>query len=78
LATHTLFEGEGMTKLLSVEEAMELLQISKPTMYRLTSKKKIPFYKIGGIVRFNEAHLMEWLESKGIKPEGGEDVRKAM
>lgn len=67
-----------MTKLLSVEEAMELLQISKPTMYRLTSKKKIPFYKIGGIVRFSEAHLMAWLESKGVQPEGGDDVRKAM
>jgi excisionase family DNA binding protein len=67
-----------MNRLLTVEEAVAYLQVSKPTIYRLTSKKKIPFFKIGGSVRFSEAHLLAWLESKGVTPEGGADVREAM
>ena len=67
-----------MNRLLTVEEAMQFLQVSKPTIYRLTSQKKIPFYKIGGSVRFSETHLLAWLESKGVMPKEVENERKAM
>ena len=57
-----------MTQLLTIDEAINLLQISKPTMYRLTSQKRIPFVKVGGSVRFSEARLTEWLEKLTIVP----------
>lgn len=60
-----------MTQVLAVKEAMMFLQISKPTIYRLTSKKKIPFFKIGGSVRFRETHLLTWLEKHGVMPREG-------
>ncbi|MBI9096371.1 MAG: helix-turn-helix domain-containing protein [Sphaerochaeta sp.] len=68
-----------MNKLLTVEEAMTFLQISKPTIYRLTSKKRIPFFKIGGSVRFSETQLLTWLEKHGVMPrEGVENDREAI
>jgi len=48
------------------------------TLYRLTSQKKIPFYKIGGNVRFSEAHLLAWLEKHAVMPEGVEYGREAI
>lgn len=59
-----------MKKLLTLEEAVEILQISKPTMYRLTSQKRIPHIKVGGSVRFLESRLIEWLESNAVEPGG--------
>ncbi|MDD4572760.1 MAG: helix-turn-helix domain-containing protein [Sphaerochaeta sp.] len=68
-----------MNKLLTVEEAIKFLQVSKPTIYRLTSKKKIPFFKIGCSVRFSETHLLAWLEKHGVMPrEGVENDRAAI
>jgi len=57
-----------MKKLITFEEAVEVLQISKPTLYRLTSQKKIPHVKIGGRVRFLESQLAEWIESMIVQP----------
>jgi excisionase family DNA binding protein len=57
-----------MTKLLTLDEAVALLQVSKPTLYRFTSQRKIPFIKIGGSIRFNEVKLVQWLEEQTIVP----------
>ncbi|MBN2795310.1 MAG: helix-turn-helix domain-containing protein [Clostridia bacterium] len=65
-------------RLFNIGEASSFLQISKPTLYRLTSQKKIPFYKIGGNVRFSEAHLLAWLEKHAVMPEGVEYDREAI
>jgi NitT/TauT family transport system substrate-binding protein len=59
-----------MKKLLTIEEAVDLLQVSKPTIYRLTSQKRIPFIKIGGVVRFDETRLTGWLDGLAVEPEG--------
>ncbi len=76
---HAFRGSSEMNKLLTVEEAVAFLQVSKPTMYRLTSQKKIPFYKIGGSVRFSEAHLIAWLDRHGVVPmEGFENDREAI
>jgi len=58
-----------MKQLLTLEDAVALLQISKPTMYRLTSQKRIPHVKVGGCVRFIESQLIEWVESHSVVPE---------
>jgi len=66
-----------MMKLLTLDEAVELLQVSKPTLYRFTSQRKIPFIKIGGSIRFNEMKLIQWLEEKTVVP-GESYGRKAI
>ncbi len=57
-----------MNKLLTLDEAVDLLQVSKPTLYRFTSQRKIPFIKIGGLIRFSEVKLLQWLEEMTVVP----------
>lgn len=47
---------------LSIEEATEYMNISKSFLYKLTSKKKIPYYKPSGkIVYFKREDLDKWM-----------------
>jgi excisionase family DNA binding protein len=52
--------------LLNMDEVCERLSISKSTLYRLTSERRIPFYKIGGRVLFSEEILQEWIEKRRV------------
>jgi excisionase family DNA binding protein len=53
-------------KLLTVEEAAELLQVKPGTLYSWASKGKIPFRKVGALLRFHHGELMTWtLEQAG-------------
>lgn len=51
-------------EVLTVEEAVKYMGISKPTLYKLTSERKIPFYKpTEGKNYFKRTELNEWLLS---------------
>ena len=50
------------------EQACQLLSVSKGFLYKQTSSKRIPYYKIGGKILFKEAQLLEWVEKRFIKP----------
>jgi excisionase family DNA binding protein len=55
--------------ILTVNEAAEYTRLSKPTLYRLTSTKKIPFLKVGGKLLFKLDTLTAWLNSQSVEPE---------
>ena len=62
-----------MTKLLSPQELSEVLSISIETVYAWTSQKRIPYIKMGRLVRFNADEVNKWLERQKIAPyESGE------
>jgi excisionase family DNA binding protein len=50
-----------MKKLLTPDDVCELLTIEKSTLYAWTSKKRIPYRKLGGI-RFDEDEILRWLK----------------
>ena len=57
------------TRVLNIDEAAELLGVSKPTIHRLIRearerKGSFPFHKQGGKLMFLEHELMEWVTSK--------------
>jgi excisionase family DNA binding protein len=59
-------EGETMTepiaeRFLTYEQAAEFLSVSKSALYTLVSRKRIPFYRRGRIVRFRQSELERWL-----------------
>lgn len=54
---------EKVRPYLSLEEACELTDLSKSTLYRMTSEKQIPHIKRGGKLLFNRIELIEWLQS---------------
>ncbi|MBD79026.1 MAG: hypothetical protein CL840_08915 [Crocinitomicaceae bacterium] len=51
-------------KFLNSDKAAEFLGIKKSTLYKLTSERKIPFYKPSGkLILFKEAELEKWIEN---------------
>jgi excisionase family DNA binding protein len=47
-------------KFLSVQEAAELLRLSRRTLYGLVSQRAIPYRKAGRRLLFMESELVEW------------------
>ncbi|WP_339622543.1 helix-turn-helix domain-containing protein [uncultured Winogradskyella sp.] len=49
-------------EILTVEDATVYLQLSKSCLFKMTSKKEIPFYKPGGKkIYFKKSELDEWI-----------------
>ncbi len=53
---------------LNVKEAATLLNISEKTIYRMVKSRTIPCSKIGGLWRFSESELLEWVKSSVASP----------
>jgi len=51
-----------MEKLLTPEKVCEMLAIEKSTLYAWTSKRRIPFIKVNGLLRFKESEIVRWLK----------------
>ena len=55
-------------KYLSVKELSEYLGIPKHTIYSWTSMKRIPYVKIGRLLRFDKNKIDSWLKERTIEP----------
>ncbi|MDD2424324.1 MAG: helix-turn-helix domain-containing protein [Candidatus Cloacimonetes bacterium] len=53
-------------KLLSINDLKEIFNISKTTVYRIVESRKIPFYKISGVIRFSEEDIINYLNENKI------------
>jgi excisionase family DNA binding protein len=53
--------------LLGMGEAADFLEISKSTLYKLTFRKAIPFYKYGRFVKFKIEDLQSWREARLVE-----------
>jgi excisionase family DNA binding protein len=51
------------SEVLNADQAAELLHIAKQTLYSLTSRRKIPFYKNGKKILFKRGDLEEWMNA---------------
>jgi len=49
-------------KLLTTQEACDLLRCSKPTLHRWKKAGIVPFIRIGGNIRYRESDLTELIE----------------
>ncbi len=57
-------ETAGPAKLLTFEEAMDILRIGKSKLYDMVGKKEIPCVKIDRHIRFDQKDLTKFIESK--------------
>jgi excisionase family DNA binding protein len=57
-----------MPKIIDKKELSEKLKISERTIDRLRTKKKdpLPSFKLGGLVRFYEDKVNNWLFNQGL------------
>lgn len=51
-------------RLLTLEVAAEILQVSKRTLLRMIQKKDVPAFKVGGQWRIRESQFRKWVEHK--------------
>jgi len=51
----------------NTEQLAGYLGLSKTSIYRLISRRQIPFYKLGHNVRFKKADVLEYLERNCIR-----------
>jgi excisionase family DNA binding protein len=58
---------------LSVKEMIAILKISKPTLYRMTSQKLIPFIKLGQRVLFDPDDIKRWIAGKSVTVGGSHE-----
>ena len=56
-------EHDGI-RLLTLEAAAEILQVSKRTLLRMIQKKEVPAFKVGGQWRIRESQFKKWVEEK--------------
>lgn len=55
---------------LTVEETVDYLGISKSAVYKITSKREIPFYNPGGKkIYFKKSEVDAWIESGRVAPD---------
>lgn len=67
-----------MDKYMTLEEVSEYLKLSKVTMYRLVTAKKIPVSRVGKKYLFVRERIDEWVikrEVGALPPKGVRKVR---
>ncbi len=54
--------------LINIQEASNTLGVSISTLYRLTSRRQIPFVKVGARCLFQPASLEAWIAKHSVQP----------
>lgn len=54
---------EPENDLLTIDEAAQLLDLARATVYNLVSKRQLPVFKKSGRLYFSKAALIEWIKS---------------
>jgi excisionase family DNA binding protein len=62
----TSASSEQLGRLLSIPDLAECLAISERHVRRLVSERRIPYLKIGHLVRFDRAVVDQWLTGREI------------
>ena len=53
-------------ELLTIAEVAKLLKISVPSVRRLQQQRHIPFFKVGGRIRFERSDLVAYLHKRRV------------
>lgn len=48
-------------EILNIDQACQLLNLAKQTVYSLTSQRKLPFFKRSKKLYFRRSELMQWI-----------------
>ena len=58
----------NVIELLTLEEAAQLLKVKKSRLRKAIFRREVKYVKLGALVRFKRAHLVEWIEKRTIGP----------
>ena len=60
---------KSTAKLLDIREVAELLNVKPSWVRSAIFKRKIPYLKVGKLVRFNEIEIKNWLDGNIFRPD---------
>ena len=60
-------DSNTLPNMLTRDELARYFRISKTGVYRLVEKRQIPFYRVGGSLRFAKNDVMAYLNGKRIE-----------
>ncbi|MDD2287746.1 MAG: helix-turn-helix domain-containing protein [Bacteroidales bacterium] len=60
--------GSSVKSLITPNELSKLFSISKSSVYRLVDNRSLPFYKIGGNLRFSLNDVDNYLSDVKVEP----------
>ncbi len=55
-------------ELLTIEEAAQFLNVKVSNLRSAVFRKKIRHFKVGALIRFDKADLVQWLQEKLVQP----------
>jgi excisionase family DNA binding protein len=61
-------EFDPIDELLTIADVARLLKISASSVRRLQQQRRIPFFKVGGSIRFNKSDLAIYLMNRRVEP----------
>lgn len=69
--------------ILKIDQALNFLSLqgwptTKQTIYNLVFKKEIPYRKVGRRVIFSRKELLQWIESRTVRPASKSDAALAL
>ena len=53
---------------LSCKDLAKCLSVSTWTIYGWVGQRRIPYFKVGRLVRFNKAQVLSWIEKQRFEP----------
>lgn len=66
-----MMTSEISRRLLSVQEAAQYTGLSPHTLYAMVSQRRIPFVKMGRLVKFDQRLLDAWIKQNTVMPRPG-------
>jgi excisionase family DNA binding protein len=61
-------EQNPMRRLVSIKEAAVYIGLSPYTLYTMVSQRRIPFVKMGRLVKFDLELLDKWIKQQTVMP----------
>ncbi len=58
---------DPIIKMLDKKDLMRLFKVSKSTIERMVRSRQIPFYKIGGTIRFNQDEIVSFMQRNRVE-----------
>ncbi len=55
-------------RLLNIDETSEYLGLAQTTIYKMVSQRRLPFVKVGRLVKFDKDLLDEWIKQHTFMP----------
>jgi excisionase family DNA binding protein len=69
---------DPLTELLDVDGVSRMLSVSPRTVRHMVLKRKIPYVKIGKLLRFHVGVVRSWYKGKMVQPVGHDIITRML